>query len=114
MKIVVAGPRDLFNQGIVDAAIEQSGFHVTEIIHGDCSGVDRMAEVWARRHGIPVRRFPAAWKLYGKSAGPIRNRTMANHGDALVAVYGTTRGTADMVRAMTEAGEPVSIYKRDA
>lgn len=54
------------------------------LYHGDCRdrdgnpiGADKHANDWAERTpGIIIRRFPANWKLYGRSAGPRRNRKM--------------------------------------
>lgn len=43
---------------------------------GDAEGVDTIALHWCLREGIPYDRYDADWHSYGKSAGPIRNRTM--------------------------------------
>jgi hypothetical protein len=45
---------------------------VTKVVSGT-PGVDALGEQWAERHGIPVTRFPADWKRYGRRAGPTRN-----------------------------------------
>lgn len=38
-----------------------------------------MGENFAKTYNIPVKRFPADWKLYGKNAGNVRNRQMAEY-----------------------------------
>lgn len=38
-----------------------------------------MADRWARQHGKPVEAFPADWRKYGNSAGPI----LGKHGGIL-------------------------------
>ena len=35
-----------------------------------------MAGLWARKRGIPNRKFPAEWTRYGLAAGRIRNQQM--------------------------------------
>lgn len=71
-----------------------------------------MARCYAADHGISAEGFPADWRKYGKSAGPLRNQQMIDEGkpDLVVAFPGGT-GTADMVRRAKAAGirviEPV-------
>lgn len=38
-----------------------------------------MGENFAKAYNIPVKRFPADWKLYGRNAGNVRNRQMAEY-----------------------------------
>jgi hypothetical protein len=50
-----------------------------------------------------VKSFPADWRLYGRSAGMIRNRQMANYADALLAIWdGRSPGTANMISLAKE------------
>ena len=39
------------------------------IISGTASGADRLGERYAKEKGFQLRRFPADWNRYGKSAG---------------------------------------------
>lgn len=81
------------------------------IIHGAARGADRLADVWARRHGIPTLPFAANWYPNGraggldKGAGPKRNQRMIDEGkpDLVIAFKGGT-GTADLVRRARSAG----------
>lgn len=50
------------------------------IIHGGCSGVDSITDRLAKKYGFKVIKVDAEWKKYGKSAGPIRNKKMADIG----------------------------------
>ncbi|MEC6413617.1 DUF2493 domain-containing protein [Achromobacter xylosoxidans] len=98
MKVIVAGPRDFFDAGTVEAAINASGFDISELVHGNATGVDADAGYVARMRGLPVKAFPADWKTHGRAAGPIRNRQMAEYAQALVAVWdGKSRGTENMI-----------------
>lgn len=78
---------------LVRAAVDASGFRITEVVSGVAHGVDKLGERWAQAHKIPVKQFPAQWNKYGNAAGPIRNREMAEYADALIAVWdGQSRG----------------------
>jgi hypothetical protein len=104
MKVIIAGSRTITDAFLVRKAIEDSGFEITEVVCGGARGVDQMGELYARRHHLPVKYFPAHWKEFGKSAGFIRNREMAKYADALIAIWdGESRGTKNMIElAMKE------------
>lgn len=113
MKVIIAGTRHMQQSlSAVTDAIRTSGFVITEIVSG-CSGdVDWAGDFFACTNGIPVKRFPAEWKKYGRAAGPIRNQQMANYADALIAVWdGKSRGTADMIERAKRASLKVHILE---
>lgn len=73
MKVIIAGSRTLSPDfDTITAAVEASGFEVTEIICGCAAGVDTAGGQWAEARGIPVKHFPAQWKKFGRRAGPMR------------------------------------------
>lgn len=78
------------------------------LLHGDAMGVDRYvaAVVRAEMPEVAIEPFLANWKLYGKAAGPIRNRDMLATADGLIAFPGG-KGTADCVRQARSLGRPV-------
>lgn len=97
MKLIIAGGRDYkFTQAdIIDLDAIHSSRVIEEVVSGGATGADAEGERWATSRKIPVRRFPANWKAYGRSAGPIRNQEMAEYADA-VALFPGGKGTADM------------------
>lgn len=102
MKLIIAGGRDYrLTQDDLDKLDSIEG--VTEVFSGACRGCDRDGERWARSQGIPVKCFPAQWDVAGPSAGPLRNRAMAQQGDA-VALFPGGRGTESMYREAVAAG----------
>ena len=114
MKIIVAGGRDaepaLY---LVDKAIEESGMKkdMTQLVHGAARGIDSAAGEWAKINNIPVHVFPADWSKYGKSAGPIRNKQMAEYADALIAIWdGISRGTKHMIETAESMNLKIYIY----
>ena len=85
---------------------------ITELGHGMAPGADTLADEWALLRGILVKRYPANWNKYGKSAGPIRNQYMLetfkpNGAVAFFGAHYTGTGTTDMVTRLREAGVPV-------
>jgi hypothetical protein len=69
-----------------------------EVVSGTARGADRLGERWAEERDIPVKRFPAEWNKYGRSAGPKRNEQMAYYATHLIAFWdGQSRGTKSMI-----------------
>lgn len=114
MKTIIAGSRTITDREAVTNAIEFSGFKITEVVSGHANGVDLIGEKWARRNEIPIKRFPVTkedWQKFGKAAGPIRNRRMAEYGEQLIAVQKDgSRGTQNMIEEANERGLPVFLF----
>ncbi len=98
MRVIIAGSRCACSMQELETAIRKSRFKITTVISGAARGADRLGERWAEQHGIPIERYPADWDEYGKAAGHIRNKEMAECADALIALWdGTSRGTENMI-----------------
>lgn len=61
---------------------------ITEVVSGTQRGGDRIGEYFAKLYNIKVKKFPPNWNKYGKSAGYIRNKKMAEYADACIALPG--------------------------
>jgi hypothetical protein len=110
-KVIIAGSRTIDDFRTIEIAIDASGFadKIIEVVSGHARGVDMLGELWAKENGKEVTTFPAYWKQYGKSAGFIRNREMAEYADALIAIWdGKSKGTKHMVDRAEKEG--LSIY----
>ena len=120
MKTIIAGSRSIarisprrwdYDQlaAILEAAVLDSGFKITEVISGGAGGPDRAGEQWAARNAVPVTVIEPNWAL-GRGAGLIANRQLAEAGEALIALYdGESTGTQDMIDHMKAAGMPVHV-----
>lgn len=98
LRTIIAGSRDITNGWALQAAIDSCPWIIGRVVCGGARGVDRMGELWAQYHGIPIDYYPADWKRYGNSAGPKRNVDMANNADALIAVWDNISwGTRHMI-----------------
>lgn len=115
--MIIAGPRTVKDVRLVldliDDAIERwpgGPLEVTEVVNGCAPGVDSavLMKPWA----CPVRKMPADWERFGRSAGHRRNADMRNVGDALVAIWdGVSRGTGGMISLMAAAGKPFVVVR---
>lgn len=106
LKTIIAGSRDITELWIVEKAIQESGFVITEVVCGGARGVDSLGRDWAngrrtfagKGNIVPVKMFLADWDRFGKSAGFKRNAQMAFYAAALIAVWdGESRGTMHMI-----------------
>ena len=80
-------------------------------------GVDWFGELFARRHKIKIKEFPAQWHRFNKRSGPIRNKEMgeycAKHKGILILIWdGKSRGSADMKNHATNYGIKIHEYIR--
>jgi len=110
MKIAIVGSRDYPTRTDVEsfiAALPQD----TEIVSGGARGVDTWAQIAAVRRGLKVKVFKAEWSLYGKSAGFIRNQTIVDYADRVVAFWdGFSKGTAHIIGLVSKAGKPYDVH----
>ena len=68
--------------------------HCGCVVSGGASGVDLLAEQWAKRNKIEFVCYPANWKLYGKKAGAIRDKEIVEFCDIIIAFHdGRSKGT---------------------
>lgn len=111
-RVVVVGSRDFPDEEMVAE-------HVTNlppdtvVISGGASGVDTWAEQAAEFAGLETDIYPADWEAHGKRAGYVRNRTMVEEADRIVAFWdGESRGTRHSIKLAMESGKPLDIYVR--
>lgn len=112
--IIVTGGRTYSDAGrvatVLGTILARAG--TMRLLHGDATGADRLAAVWADLHQVESVSFPvlpSEWRRYGKAAGPMRNaRMIAERPDLVVAFPGGT-GTADCVAQARGAGVPVMV-----
>ena len=114
MKTIIAGSRGIHDYSLVVDAIEKSGFSITEVVSGGALGPDTLGELWGHRNDIPVKRFPAQWSQYGKAAGLLRNREMAEYADAAIVVWdGESRGSRNMIAEARKRGLKVYVHREE-
>lgn len=110
-RTIIAGGRDITDYFHLEEALESCRFDISEVVSGGAEGADKLGERYAKGAGLALRVIPADWAKYGKSAGPIRNRQMAEYAQALIAIWdGKSRGTANMLEEARARGLLVHVH----
>lgn len=130
-RIIIAGSRDFNNQTTLnnivtdyilkkylddDMSIENSLIKF-EIISGHANGADTLGEKFAIEMGYKLTLFQANWNKYGKSAGPIRNRQMAEYanenGNGVLFAFwdGHSKGTKNMIDMAKRYGLEMYVHR---
>lgn len=114
-KVIIAGTRDFNNYDLLAAHADKMLSikkldHRIVIISGGARGADKLGERYARERGYDLEVYPAKWEEYGKKAGYLRNRQMANNANALIAFWdGKSRGTNHMINTAKYLNLQVSV-----
>lgn len=114
-KVIVTGGREYLNKDRVWISLDCE--KPDQLITGACpTGADRLAMDWwvARKHDrkIVMKCYPADWEMYGRSAGPKRNRKMlVENPDAVVLAFPGGRGTANCVQTARDLGMTVIVVE---
>lgn len=112
MKLIIAGSRTINLpptqiEKIIEASLINSN-EVSHIICGEAKGIDYSGKRYALVSNRSVVSFPADWDKFGNSAGPLRNKQMAEYADALLLIWdGESRGSKNMKDTMLKLGKPV-------
>lgn len=116
-RVVIAGCRDYNNYEEAKAYIDFCLSNIRKennivIISGGASGADAIGERYAEENGFEVEKYLADWKTYGKSAGPKRNKQMAEVCDYVICFWDEkSRGTKSMIDYAKRCGKPIKILK---
>jgi len=113
MRLIIAGDRHFTDYEFIASAIDgiREGYGISEIVSGGANGADALGERYAMEHGIPLKLFPARWDVFGKGAGFVRNRQMAEYADMLAAFpLSDSRGTKHMITTARQFDLLVVVY----
>lgn len=115
-RVIIAGGRDYDDGRIVKTTMQKlfpnPQDQIDYVISGNARGADLAGELWAHANAVPVMLIPAQWGAHGKSAGPIRNASMAKRGTYLVAFWdGKSKGTKNMIDMATKAGLEIHVER---
>ena len=89
----------------------------TVLIEGEAPGADTLSRICAEEMNIPVLKFSADWKKFGRAAGPIRNKQMLDKGkpNLVVAFHDNiaeSKGTKNMLAQAKKAGVCTMLYNK--
>lgn len=112
-KVIIAGGRDFNNyQKLKDfcSKILKDKTDI-EIVSGKAKGADSLGEKFAKKNNYPIAEFPADWNKFGKKAGFIRNKDMAEYADALIAFWNKeSSGTKHIINIAKQNNLKIRIY----
>jgi predicted Rossmann fold nucleotide-binding protein DprA/Smf involved in DNA uptake len=113
IKVIIAGSRDFDDYDLLERTMDDLfGNEEIQIISGGAKGADRLGEHYAAENGLKVFVFGADWDRYGKQAGAIRNKKMAQAGTHLVAFWdGKSKGTKMMIDFAGEKGIKINVIQ---
>ena len=114
-RVVIAGCRDYTNYEEAKVYIDFCLSNIRKenkiiILSGCASGADAIGERYAEENGFELEKYPADWVKYGRSAGPIRNRQMAEICDFVICFWDEkSRGTKSMIELARKYNKPIKI-----
>lgn len=116
-RVIIAGGREFNNYELLKWTCDLILFDFkddVEVISGMAIGADTLGVRYAREKGYKVIEKPANWNLYGKGAGPRRNKEMAQIGDILIAFWNgqiKNSGTANMILQAHRQGLEIEVVR---
>ena len=121
-RVIIAGSRDFTDYDKAEKALFEAFRSIdiigpVRIVSGHCRGSDLLGEEFAARFSLMLSVFPAKWKMYGKSAGFVRNNEMARfacsddcQADLIAFWDGKSRGTKMMIDIARKKGIRVHAF----
>lgn len=100
MKLAVIGSRGFNNYELLKYYLDKinSIKPITQIVSGGAYGADNLGEKWAKENKIETNIIYPNWKLFGKKAGFLRNQTIINECDNVIAFWdGESKGTKNSI-----------------
>lgn len=114
MKVLICGSRRINDPALVAKAVAESGMSPTHIVSGGARGIDTLARLYAHSNDIEFSEYLADWKGQGRRAGFLRNITMVDTVEAVIAVWdGESRGTKHSIDYATSQGKPVFVLRHE-
>lgn len=119
--LIVAGSRTIQDKSTVQKALDESPYEIQDIntiLSGNANGVDRIGETIADENNISVDYYPYDDYL-DQAPNPnvaplLRNKRMAEAGDALLAVWdGESSGTEHMIEQAKKQQLEIYVHRPD-
>jgi YspA, cpYpsA-related SLOG family len=113
-KVLISGDRTWEAKHIIMQVLQETKPKI--IVQGGQRGADLLARDCAIKLGIESRQYTAQWELYGRAAGPLRNREMIEKEkpEVVLAFHDNiekSKGTRNMIMLANNRGIPVHLYR---
>lgn len=115
MKLAIVGSRSFTDYTYFKECMKQfENSEISYIISGGAVGADTLAEKYAAENNIPVKIFYPDYNLHGKKAPILRNTTIVENSDVVVAFWnGVSGGTRDSINKARKLKKAVVIFRVD-
>ena len=101
MKVAVIGSRSISATDI--------GMYISngdEIVSGGAVGIDSCAAEYAKKNGLKLTVFLPQYERYGRAAPIVRNKTIVDYADKIVAFWdGKSKGTLSVIKYAKKIGK---------
>ncbi len=112
MRVAIVGSRKFRDYKLMLEYLTEINLGVTHIVSGGAKGADSLAERLAKDFAIPITIYYANWDKFGKRAGMIRNESIVNDCEAVVAFPSPeSRGTRGTISLAEKKG--ISVYVKE-
>jgi len=116
MKLGVVGSRDFNDYDLLKKYLDK--IHSIEpikcIVSGGAKGADSLSEKWAGDNNVSKIIFYPEWNKYGKRAGFLRNVTIVDTSDKVIAFWsGNSKGTKHSIDLCKKKGKKCKIVYTD-
>lgn len=110
MRLAIVGSRKYVNLDNVRRFIDNLRPEI-QIISGGAYGVDSVAASYCKATNRKIDVYPADWIRNGRSAGPIRNSTIVENSDGVIAfLMGNSPGTKNTIYKATVSGKLMFVF----
>jgi len=112
LKVIIAGSRGITNYQLLEVIMKNypDADNIWEVVSGTARGVDILGEKWSILNNRELKKFPADWEQYGRSAGYKRNVQMSEYADqAIVIILDHSKGSEHMAKIMHDCNKPVMV-----
>ncbi len=108
MKIAIIGSRNLDVKNLGDYLPEG----VAEIVSGGAKGIDTCAAEYARANALKLTEFLPEHGKYGRAAPIVRNKTIVEYADFVLAFWdGKSKGTLSVIKYCEKIGKKCKVEK---
>lgn len=113
MKIAIIGSREHGNVNLEQEMKKRFGVLTNDIIiSGGARGIDTLAALYARKHGMKLLEFRPDYAKFGRGATFVRDRLIVDMADVVVALWnGTSRGTKYTIDYAKKKYVPVILIR---
>lgn len=108
MKIAIIGSRNLDVKNLGEYLPDG----VTEIVSGGAKGIDTCAAEYAQAKELKLTEFLPEYDKYGRAAPIVRNKTIAEYADVVLAFWdGKSKGTLSVIKYCEKIGKKCKVIE---